>query len=146
MDVIGRFATYAAAFEKAVATREWDQLDEFFTENARYRVTGGPPLGGDWSGRHEIIDALRHSVDTLDRQFDERRLRGLAPPTSKGPVVTVHWGVTYRLEGAPELRFDGIERATFQGDRIEDLEDEIDPVTAQRIHDYAEEYLGGKSR
>lgn len=146
MDFVARFATYATAFEKAVGSGEWGGLDEFFTEDARYRVSGGPPLGGDWYGRDEVIGALRRSVDGLDRQFDERILRGLAPPTAKGPCVTLHWGVTYHLESAPDLSFDGIERATFRGDQIEDLEDEIEPEIAERIRDYVEEYLGGKSR
>lgn len=146
MDFVARFATYAVAFEKAVASNEWDGLDEFFTDDARYRVSGGPPLGGDWSGRDEVVGALRRSVAALDRQFDERHIRAVEAPVATGGVVTLRWGVTYRLEGAPELSFEGTERASFRGDRIADLDDDIDSEDARRVYDYVEEYLGGKSR
>jgi hypothetical protein len=146
MDLVGRFSAYAAEFEKAYTSRHWSSLGAFFADDAVYRMSGGPPLGGEWRGREAVVAHLQHSVDSFDREFDERILRGTAPPVADGPIVTVQWSVVYRLEGAPDLQFDGTERVTFRGLLIEQLDDRVDSDTSERIRDYAEEYLGGRSR
>lgn len=146
MDLIARFAAYATEFEKAYSSREWDTLGDYFTEDAIYRVTGGPPLGGEWKGRDALVGQLHHIVDTFDREFDERIVRAKEAPFCDGDTVHVAYAAQYRLEGAPTLRFEGVERAVYRGELIAELVDEFDEETAERVHQYADEYLGGRSR
>jgi hypothetical protein len=121
-----RFAEYAAAFEETFADDDWGRLESYFAEDAIYAVTGGPPFGGRWEGRKQVLQQLRKSVNEMDRTFDERRLELLGTPTVGENSIKVRWRATYTKSGCPDVVVDGIERATFDGDRIRLLEDSIE--------------------
>jgi hypothetical protein len=121
-----RFAEYAAAFEETYTDDNWERLEPYFTEDAIYAVTAGPPFGGRWEGRKQLLQQLCNSVNEVDRTFDERRLELLGTPTTGEDSCEVSWRVTYTKAGCPDLVVEGTERATFDGDRIRLLEDVIE--------------------
>ena len=126
MEPAKRFAEYAAAFEETFADDDWGRLEPYFTEDAIYAVTGGPPFGGRWEGRKQLLQQLCKSVNEVDRTFDERFLELLGTPTIGENTFEVSWRGTYTKAGCPDLVFEGTERATFEGDRIRLLEDVIE--------------------
>jgi hypothetical protein len=126
VDPAKRFAEYAAAFEETFADDDWGRLESYFTEDAIYAVTGGPPFGGRWEGRKQLLQQLCKSVNEVDRTFDGRRLELLGTPAIGEDSVKVQWRVTYTKAGSPDVVAEGSERATFEGDRIRLLEDEIE--------------------
>jgi hypothetical protein len=142
VDPAKRFFEYAAAFDKAYADDDWTRLEPYFTDDAVYAVTGGPPLGGRFEGRDRVISHLRESVEELDRRFAERRIEPLAEPEIEGDTVSLRWRCTYVKTWSPDLVFDGTERATFAGDRIRLLEDIVDDGTDGRIQAYLKKYFG----
>jgi len=137
-----RFLEYAAAFEQTYVDDDWARLEPYFAENAVYTANGGPPLGGRWEGRGQVLANLRESVDELDRRFDTRRVEPLGEPTIGEASFEMRWRATYEKAGCPDLVIEGRERATFEGDRILLLEDRMDDDTDQRIQEYMARYLG----
>lgn len=126
MEPAKRFAEYAAAFEETFADDDWGRLESYFAEDAIYVVTAGPPFGGRWEGRKQLLQQLRKSVNEVDRTFDERRLELLGTPTVGENSIKVRWRVTYTKAGCSDVVVDGTECATFDGDRIRLLEDSIE--------------------
>jgi hypothetical protein len=139
--VLARFAEYAAAFERSYADDDWARLQPYFAPDARYQVEGGPPLGGAWQGRAQLLDQLHASVNALDRRFDERRIELLGPPRSGPDWIEADWRSTYRKAGLPDLVFSGRERAEFCDERILVLADRLEPGADARIRDYLARYL-----
>jgi hypothetical protein len=131
-----RFLEYAVAFEATVADDDWQRLEAYFTPGAVYSVTGAAPLGGRWEGRRQVLEHMRASLDELDRRFDERRVEPIGAPTKGEGCFEMRWRGTYKKAGCPDLVFEGSERATFEGDRIALLEDELDEGADRRIQDY----------
>ena len=125
MNPTERFLAYAAAFEQTYADDDWSRIEPFFTEDAVYTVSLGPPLGGCWEGRVAVIDHLREGVEGLDRRFDTRRVEIVGAPSAGDNFVFFEWQGTYSKAGCPDLVFGGTERASFEGDRIRLLEDEM---------------------
>lgn len=136
MEPARRFLEYAIAFEAAVADDDWGRLAAYFASDAVYSVTGAAPLGGRWEGRRQVLEHLRESVDELDRRFDERRVEPIGAPKTGVASFEMRWRGTYKKTGCPDLVFEGVERATFEGDRIVLLEDEIEDGADRRIQDY----------
>jgi len=126
-----RFAEYAAAFEETFADDDWDRLEPYFTEDAVYAVGGGPPFGGRWQGRTQLIQQLRDSVNEVDRTFDDRRLELLGAPAIGDNSCEVRWRATYTKAGCPDVVVVGTELATFEGDRIRLLKDLIEDGAEQ---------------
>ncbi|MEM9174559.1 MAG: nuclear transport factor 2 family protein [Myxococcota bacterium] len=141
MNLLQRFIEFAAAFEKAYVDDDWTRLEPFLTEDAVYEVTGGPPLGGRWTGRQAVLTQLKASVDGLDRHFDERKTELLGAPVAADDTVTFDWRGTYTLAGKPDLVFGGTERVEFEGDRIRFFTDLVTDEDAQRVYAYQAEHL-----
>lgn len=117
------FAAYAAAFETAYATDEWDTVENCFADDAVYEVVGSGPFAGTWRGREEIVEHLIESVNTFDRTYDARILESLSGPEMKDGAVHIHWRVTYRKQGQPDLCVEGEEDAWIRDGKIERLKD-----------------------
>jgi hypothetical protein len=137
-----RFVEYAAAFEQTFVDDDWSRLEPYFAEDAVYVVTGEAPLGGRWEGRKQVIEQLCKSVNEVDRKFDERRLELIGTPTIGENWFEVTWRGVYTKAGCPDLVLEGTERATFEGNRIQLLEDLIDEGVDRRIQEYLSRYFG----
>jgi hypothetical protein len=137
-----RFLEYAAAFEQTFADDDWARLEPYFAEDAVYVVTGEEPLGGRWEGRKPLLDHLRKIVNELDRKFHERRVELLGTPTVGENSFEMNWRGTYTKAGCPDLVFEGTERATFEGDRIQLLEDLIEDGADRRVQEYLARHFG----
>jgi hypothetical protein len=131
-----KYLEYAGAFEETYEDDDWSRLEPFFTPDAAFSSTGGPPLGGRWEGRQNVLDQLRESVNTLDRRFDKRSVELLGAPEIGEDTIEIKWKATYQKAGAPDLVFEGGERATFEGDRIRLLEDTIEDGADERVQAY----------
>ena len=111
MDPIKRFLEYAAAFESVYKDDDWSLLEPYFTEDAVYEITGGPPFEGRHEGRDAVFAGLEQAVNSFDRRFDSRELEVLEGPELRDGAVWLRWRATYRVEGAPELRLNAIPTA-----------------------------------
>jgi len=141
MQAASVFAAYAAAFEEAYEDDDWTRLEAFFTPDASYAVSGGPPLGGRWVGSSEVIAQLRSAVNELDRRFDERRVEAIGQPEISDTVFEMGWRATYEKDGCPDLVIGGREIATFEGQRIATLADEMDEGVDESIQAYLARYF-----
>jgi len=74
-----KFIEYAIAFEQTFSDDNWERLEPFFAEDAIYTVTGGPPFGGRFDGREQLLEQLRSSVNDFDRKFEVRRVERAGP-------------------------------------------------------------------
>ncbi len=136
MPLIPRFAAYAAAFEKSVASDDWSHVEPFFTEDAVYEIEIGPPIGGRFEGRAAILAYFKDVLDRFDRRFASRELALLAGPKETADSVWIRGSATYRAPGVPEFVLELEETVTFDGDRICRLEDRYEPAMEQAIGEY----------
>ena len=143
MDLAKRFLEYAGAFEQTYTDNDWTRLDPFFTSDAIYTSDGGPPLSGRAEGKQQVLDQMRGSVDGLDRKFDKRSVALIGAPKIGDDTFEIRWRATYEKDGCPDLVFEGSERATFEGECIRLLEDDIEEGADQRIQDYMERHFDG---
>jgi hypothetical protein len=141
MEPATRFAQYAAAFEETFAHDDWSRLEPYFTEGATYVATGQPPLGGRWQGRGAVLGQLKQALDDLDRRFDTRGVELIGTPKIGEKTFEMAWRATYEKEGCPDLVFAGTERATFEGDCIQLLEDLMEEGTDLKIQAYLEQHF-----
>ncbi len=136
MNLIQRFADYAAAFEKTVETNELCHIEPFFTKDAVYETSGGPPFEGLQEGRDAVFAYLLGSLDGFDRLFATRELEALEGPEERDGTVWMRWRARYTQPGLPELVIEGEETASYQGDRIRRLEDRITAESAKAALEY----------
>ena len=138
MGIVERFGAYAEAFEQAYASDDWSVLEQYFTEDAVYNFIAAPPLGGRHEGRATILRDFQSAVNGFDRRFASRRIDLIEGPLEKDGDVWMKWAAIYTLDGAPECRMEGEERAVFEGDRISLLEDSVTDAEGQRLGAYME--------
>ncbi len=140
MDLLARFNDYAHDFEKTYVDDDWERLEPYFTEDAVYEVVGLATFGDKAEGRDAVFDQLKRSLQTFDRRCASRRLRLLRPPEVDANTVTVHWAVTYTVPGAPDLRLEGTETASYAGDRIRHLIDTYPSDVAAAFKSWLKEH------
>ena len=140
MSRIGRFAAYAAAFEKSFESDDWSLVEPFFTEDAVYQIDLDPPIGARLEGRAAILAYFKRVLDQFDRRFESRELALLEGPKEEGDSVWIRGSATYRAKGVPAFVLELKETVTFEGDRIRRLEDEYQPAMKQALADYLEKY------
>ena len=138
MSLIPRFATYAAAFEKAYESDDWSPIAPYFAPDAVYEIGGMPaPLGGRFEGRAAILAYFKAVLDGFDRKFSSRAIALVGAPREVGTSVEIRGRVVYTSARAPRLEFELEEITTFddQG-RIVRLEDRYDAATIRALTDY----------
>ena len=128
MSIQDRFLEYADAFEKTYEDNDWSRLAQYFTENSSYDAGDGDTA----QGRDAVLAKLEAAVDGMDRLMDSRNVE-FDSLASEGDTVSVHWTASFTKAGLPDLVFDGIEHARFEGDRIAQLRDEISPGVLEMI-------------
>jgi ketosteroid isomerase-like protein len=142
MTLVDRFMQYAAAFEDAYASDDFSKIEPYFTEDAVYEAIADAPLSSRTEGRATLAPFFKQLVNGFDRRFDSRTVEMIEGPVERGNTVWFRWVSTYTLGGAPPLRMEGEETATFEGDRIRRLEDRM-PAATQQVMAYLGEH-GGK--
>ena len=138
MGMVERFLEYAQAFEDAYDSDDWSLLEPYFTEDAVYDFIAGPPLGARHESRATILSDFRDAVNGFDRRFTSRRVDLVEGPIERNGEVWMRWLATYTLDGAPDCRLEGEERAVFEGGRIGLLEDKVSDEECQRLAAYLE--------
>ena len=129
-----RFFGYVRAFELANLTDDWSLIEPYFDERAVHTVAGGGPFGdGGAPGRDGVVAGLRESVHGVDRRFDVRIPHIVAGPTTRPDGVWMRFGVTLRRAGLPDLYIEGDHLARYREGRIERLEEQLAPGTAERV-------------
>ncbi|MEP4484644.1 nuclear transport factor 2 family protein [Marinobacter alexandrii] len=128
MSIQERYLQYVEAFEETYIDDDWSRLEEYFTADSMYD-NGDGSVG---MGREAVLEKLKNAVDGLDRKMTQR-IVSFAPPTSEGNTVTSHWTAEYTMDGAPNLKFTGVEFAVYEGDRIAHLRDEMDDAAVAAI-------------
>lgn len=101
MSTIQEFALYAAAFERAYASDDWQEIESILAEDVVYEV--GLPLLGKvrCEGRAEMVAWFRRSLDTFDRRFERRALELVDGPEMRDGNVWLSGTATYEAEGVP---------------------------------------------
>ena len=122
---IATFLRYADAFERAYASDNWEEVREFFAEEAVYEVEGGGPMAGIWKGRDLIVAHLMESVNQFDRTYDSRALSVTSGPEMRNGGVHVGWRAAYTKAGRPDVVVDGEEEAWFRDGKIIRLKDRM---------------------
>ena len=123
MDVLHRFAAYAADFEKTFEDDDWTRLEGYFAEDAIYTVKG-TPFDCEVRGRDAIFRAIKKSIDGFDRRFDKREIEPDGPPVVEGNRVTFSGSGRYEKRGVDTLSIQLSETAELDGTgRIVSLED-----------------------
>lgn len=140
MQLIERYLRYAAAFETAYASDDWDVLDPLFTADAVYETIAPPPFGTVCTGLAEIKAFFARSVTGFDRRFDTRSVEMTEGPAERDGRVWIRWAATYTRAGLPALRMEGEETAVFAGDRIVRLEDRIAAADGEAVLQYLAEH------
>ncbi|HSS00696.1 MAG TPA: nuclear transport factor 2 family protein [Kofleriaceae bacterium] len=143
MTNIERFLAYAAAFEQTYADDDWRRLEQYFTEDATYRVSG-LPTAYELKGRDNILRGIRKSVDGFDRKMTVRTIVPTAPPTENDGKVTFRGFVRYQREGSPPVELHATLVAELDGDRICSMHDtfNIDAAGQQWLERYARDLDG----
>ena len=138
MDNVKIFESFAAAFEAAVEDDDWSRLEKYLAADATYFNVGGPDPKSE--GREAIITYLKADISNTDRRFDSRTLIALSPPLAVADRLSRQWRCTYTLAGAPDLVVEGEARYLFEGNLIKEIEEEITPLSAQKIEEWMREY------
>ena len=120
------FGAYAEAFEASLADDDWTRLEPYFGEDSVCL----PGDGTEAVGRSAVIDALRTSVETLERRCDTREL--VQPPdiSESGDTVTLKYALKYTKQGVGEFVLSGYETIQYVDGVIVRMEDVFDDPSA----------------
>ncbi|MCG8435127.1 MAG: nuclear transport factor 2 family protein [Gammaproteobacteria bacterium] len=128
MNNLPTFGAYAAAFEETLVDDDWSRLEAYFTEDAVYL----PGDGTQATGRDAVLEALRDSVNRLDRKSDAREVAGAPDVSEDGDTVTLKFTVVFKKAGLPDLNLVGVETAQFRDGAIQRMEDVIEDPQAMQ--------------
>ena len=140
------FADYAAAFEETFADDDWSRLEQYFAEDARYEISGGP-FATTIDGRDAILKGLKKSLDGFDRKFDYREIELTSGPTltatEEGDEIRMTWKVHYRMNGAPDISLPGGSMLRVNDGVIQLLRDEYNDAELGEIGAWLAEHGAG---
>jgi predicted ester cyclase len=120
------FFDYARDFEIALATDDWARLARHFAPDAIHAVAGEGVFDQHDRGRDAVIEGLRKSVAGLDRRFALRVPEVLAGPIRRDDGgLAMHWRMTFRHPGLPDLEVEGEHVAHYAGDAIARIDERL---------------------
>ena len=122
MSNLPAFGNYAVAFEESLLDDNWARLEEYFAPDASYR----PGDGTEASGRDAVLQALKDSVDALERKSDSRELQGEPEVSEDGDTITLKFTLKYTKAGLPDLMLSGHETLQYADGVILKMEDVFD--------------------
>ncbi len=116
------FGAYAADFETSLLDDDWSRLEQYFAPDASYR----PGDGSEANGRDAVLEALKDSVNALERKSDSRGLVGEPEVTESGDTITLKFSLKYTKAGMPDLILSGYETVQYADGVIVKMEDVFD--------------------
>jgi hypothetical protein len=132
-----RFRLYAAGVEQCFADADWDRLREHFTQDVVHERKVGHLYAFRHAGIDRVVAGFEESTENIDRRFDRRILVPTGPITESGNQTRMPWVCLFVMDGVPACVDEGIEVATYQGDRICRLEGIYPDEVVQRIARWA---------
>ena len=135
------FLDYARDFEIALATDDWARLARHFAPDAVHTVAGEGVFDQDDRGRDAVIAGLRRSVASLDRRFASRVPEVLAGPIRREDGgLWMHWRMTFRSPGLPDLAVEGEHVAHYDGGAIARIDERLLGGSDARANAYLAEH------
>ena len=120
------FSEYAAAFEETLKDDNWQRLEKYFSEESSY----APGDGSIGEGLAGTIQALRGSVELLERKTDSRELIGQPEVEETGDTITLKFSLRYTKSGMPDLNMVGTEIIRYKDGIIVQMEDVFEDAAA----------------
>jgi ketosteroid isomerase-like protein len=118
-DLMTAFVTYEEAFEAGYAGDSWNPVDACLSDDIVWNVGGvSPPLGGTFSGRTDVLNAIEDSCNSFDRRFDVREPLATEDPVLIPGGVYFPFQVTYRRNGLPPAVLHGMEWDFFTNGKM----------------------------
>ena len=131
--MVERFQQYAEDFERSQVDGDWNRLRKHFTEGVVHERHVGELYNFRDEGIDRVIERFEEAVENIDQRFDRRILVPTGPVAESGNQVQMPWVCLFLVEGAPACVDEGVEIATFQGDRISRLEGQYLDEVVERI-------------
>ena len=132
MDIVERFMSYAADFEKTLKVHDLSRLTQYFADDAVYRVES-ELFGCELTGPDAILAGMKKSLDGFDRHFPSRELTVTEGPRVEGDEFEVAWTVTYHKDDVPDFVLRGRSVARYRDGRIAELVDSYDEKVNSEI-------------
>jgi ketosteroid isomerase-like protein len=131
------FFDYARDFEIALATGDFARLARHFAPDAVHAVAGEGVFDQDDRGRDAVIEGLRRSVSALDRRFALRVPEVLAGPIRREDGgLWMHWRMTFRHPGVPDLEVEGEHVAHYDGGVIARIDERLLAGSDRRANEH----------
>lgn len=134
--MIGNWLIYAAAFEKAIDNKDWDQvIDCFHPEGTYTRYSDDERLHTpEVKGNKNIAANFEASVASLDRRFTSRKLRNVKLACVNDFDLNHQFHITYNANGLPNFEFSGYENYVFDDQGlIVSLEEVLTPGVGGKL-------------
>ncbi len=134
MTNLDAFKAYADAFEVAYLDSDWSPVSAYFHPDAVYETVALEPFAETIRGREAVMAYFVRILEEFDHRFDSRE-----PVITEGPAqeadgsVVTRYDLTYRLNGAPDLRMRGIETARYRDGLIIHLENALPEETTEEM-------------
>ncbi len=113
------FMEYAEAFEQGFAADDWKLVDHLFAKDIIWSLAGPPPPFSYFArGREKVSAAIKLSVDSFDRRFDQRLPAVIEGPTAFPGGAYLKWCVTYSRAGLPAFKLLGEEWDLFHDGKM----------------------------
>jgi len=134
--MIGNWLNYAAAFEKAIDNRQWDQVIDCFHPQGTYvRYSDDERLHTPQvMGSKNIAANFEASVEMFDRRFTSRNIRNVKLACLEDFDLNHQFRIIYKADGLPDFEFSGHENYVFDSQGlIVSLEEVITPGVAGKL-------------
>ncbi len=138
---LSTFIQCAQAFEIAFLSDDFSVLAPFYAEDAVRELADGGPFGAEQeTGRDNVLEGLRLSVNTIDRRFDVRIPEIIEGPEIRDDGIWMRFRLRFRHAGLPDLCVEGEHLQVFEDGKFVKLAERLAPGHGQRAADYLEKY------
>ena len=133
MNSVERFLQYAVAFEDVYRSRSFSDLEEHFTEDAVYEISGSGLAPQRHAGRDAVLRYLEWITEAFDLRFARCQLLRVSGPEECDGVIEVSGIAVYTLDSGERSHLSMSEAAHYEGDRISRLVDSVSPGGAHEM-------------
>eukprot|EP00435_Cladocopium_sp_Y103_P077196 s1_g935.t1 len=138
---LSTFIQCAQAFEIAFLSDDFSVLVPFYAEDAVRELADGGPFGAEQeTGRDNVLEGLRLSVNTVDRRFDVRIPEIIEGPEVRDDGIWMRFRLRFRRAGLPDLIVEGEHLQVFEDGKFVKLSERLAAGHGERTADYLEKY------